>query len=129
MSTIYDKETETFARETQILPTRLRESRERAGFYQTTVSKHLGIHSSALSNYERGLRAPNTVTLASLAKMYNVSTDYLLGLTDTMISTTPSRRSVVTATRWYNDSVEKRTNDLSELAKSIETVIKMKKNQ
>jgi len=41
----------------------------------------LGITFQALSNYERGLRDPDTELLAKLAELYSVSTDYLLGLT------------------------------------------------
>ncbi|MCL6477432.1 MAG: helix-turn-helix domain-containing protein [Peptococcaceae bacterium] len=58
---------------------RLKEARERRGFTQVYVAKQLGITNTAVSNYERGERDPDTALLKRLAELYDVSTDYLLG--------------------------------------------------
>lgn len=50
---------------------------------QDEVSKGIGISRGALSYYESGDRKPDINTLYALAKYYGVSTDYLLGLSDT----------------------------------------------
>lgn len=62
---------------------RLRERREKAGLTQGQVSEYEEISRSYISNLERGQNAPDVWGLqARLAKRYNTSTDYLLGLTD-----------------------------------------------
>lgn len=61
---------------------RLKQERERLGLTQEDVAKRVGITAAALSNYERGIRDPDTELLAKLANVYGVSTDYLLGLVD-----------------------------------------------
>lgn len=50
---------------------------------QDEVAKGIGISRGALSYYEKGERNPDINTLSSIAKYYNVSADYLLGLSDT----------------------------------------------
>lgn len=64
------------------LGARLKKEREKRNWSQIYVSKKIGITNAVLSNYERGQRDPDTETLAKLAKLYEVSTDYLLGRTD-----------------------------------------------
>lgn len=62
---------------------RLKERREKAGLTQGQVSEYEEISRSYISNLERGQNAPEVWgLLAKLAKRYNTSTDYLLGLTD-----------------------------------------------
>ena len=49
---------------------------------QDDVAKELGISRASLSYYETGARKPDINTLYALAKYYNVSSDYLLGLSE-----------------------------------------------
>ena len=49
---------------------------------QKQVAEQLGITVSAYSNYEQGIREPSYDILIKIAKLYNVTTDYLLGLED-----------------------------------------------
>lgn len=58
---------------------RLKEVREKRGYTQIAVAKKLGITNTALSNYERGERDPDTTLLKRLAELYLVSIDWLLG--------------------------------------------------
>lgn len=46
------------------------------------MAKDTGISASAISNYERGIRKPDADTLIALAKYFDCSTDYLLGLAE-----------------------------------------------
>ena len=48
---------------------------------QRTVANLLGISQALLSHYENGLREPGLEFVVSLAKLYEVSCDYLLGTT------------------------------------------------
>ena len=62
-----------------ILPVRLKEAREKAGWTQEQVSEKLSISIGTLSGYERGYRSPNPDMLSKLAELYNTTTDNLLG--------------------------------------------------
>ncbi|MBR6619501.1 MAG: helix-turn-helix transcriptional regulator [Clostridia bacterium] len=59
----------------------LKKLREESGYTQKYVSDYLNIKQPQYSRYERGLRDVPTDILISLAKLYNTSTDYILGLT------------------------------------------------
>ena len=61
---------------------RLRELRQEAQMTQTSVAREMNISNSALSQYEASKRVPDYDLLCKLARLYDVSTDYLLGLTD-----------------------------------------------
>lgn len=47
---------------------------------QKQLSEQIGIAVSAISSYESGTRYPSYDVLISLARIFHVSTDYLLGL-------------------------------------------------
>ncbi len=59
---------------------RLRELRTQAGLTQLQLAQRLGITKSVISFYELSERAPSPDVLIRLAKIFHVSTDYLLGL-------------------------------------------------
>lgn len=59
---------------------RLTQLRESNDWSKTTVAKHLGIPLSTYANYEYGLREPDIETIGKIAKLYNVTTDYLFGI-------------------------------------------------
>jgi len=59
---------------------RLRELRINKGLNISTAARMLDIPFSTYSNYERGVREPNSETLIKLANFYETSIDYLLGL-------------------------------------------------
>ncbi|MFA8439341.1 helix-turn-helix domain-containing protein [Pueribacillus sp. YX66] len=65
-----------------MLPKRLKELREKSGYLQKFVADKLGVKSNTLSGYENGTRSPDPDMLISLAKLYDVTTDYLLGKSD-----------------------------------------------
>lgn len=62
--------------------TRLKELRLEHGYSQAEVSKALGLTRNAFTNYELGIREPSLTTLIAICKLFNVSSDYLLGLSD-----------------------------------------------
>lgn len=49
---------------------------------QSDLANILGITVSAYGNYELGQREPDNANLVKLARYFNVSTDYLLGLSN-----------------------------------------------
>ncbi len=61
---------------------RLRLLREERGLKQQEIADLLEISTSTIGMYERGHRDPNTDSVRTLAKFFNVTTDYLLGYSD-----------------------------------------------
>ncbi|CAK7062278.1 helix-turn-helix transcriptional regulator [Tissierella sp.] len=61
---------------------RLKELRYEKNLLQKDVANYLNISTSAYGYYEQGKRNPDTETIKNLANFFNVSTDYLLGRTD-----------------------------------------------
>ena len=59
---------------------KLKELRRQAGMTQQQLASRLEITKSVVSFYELQERSPSTEVLAKLAKIFCVSTDYLLGL-------------------------------------------------
>lgn len=47
---------------------------------QSQLAQKLGLTKSVISAYETGLRLPSYDILIHIAQIYNVSTDYLLGM-------------------------------------------------
>lgn len=63
-------------------PERLKRLRERQKRKQYVVSELCGLNRSAIRRYERGEREPGLKELVSIADYFEVSLDYLTGLTD-----------------------------------------------
>ena len=61
---------------------RIRDLREDRDLTQTQVAQMLNCSQQAYSNYEPGQRDIPTDILIKLAKIYNVSVDYILERTD-----------------------------------------------
>lgn len=64
----------------QVFPPRLKKAREYNGLTQKEVANTLKIAVSTYSKYEIGTTEPNIQTLAMLAKLFGVSTDWLVGI-------------------------------------------------
>lgn len=61
---------------------RLKELRNEAGLTQKEVATKLNISQPTYVQWESGRRSPSSETLEKFAKLFNVSTDYLLGKTN-----------------------------------------------
>ena len=61
---------------------RLRDLREDRDLVQKEVAAILGIDQRVYSNYETGKRERPTRFVVKLAKFYNTSADYILGMTN-----------------------------------------------
>ena len=66
----------------QIFTERLKELRTDKGLSQVQLAKETGLGKSAIGFWEKGQRIPNALAVITLAKYFNVTTDYLLGLID-----------------------------------------------
>ena len=65
-----------------ILGTRLKELREEKNLTQKQLASKLGLNSVTYLHYEKSQREPPLSLLADIAKFFDVSVDYLLGLKD-----------------------------------------------
>lgn len=70
-----------------VFSVRLAEARRDLGASQKAVAMDLGVSQALLSHYEKGIRECGMDFIAKAAVYYDVSADYLLGLTDTKRST------------------------------------------
>ena len=61
---------------------RLKQLRLNKNLRQEQVANLIGVNKSAISTYENNTRQPSFEILVRLATLYRVSTDYLLGRTD-----------------------------------------------
>lgn len=61
---------------------RLRDLRLEKGLLQKDIAKLLGVDRTTYAKYETEASEPNRDTLIKLAKIFEVSTDYLLEVTD-----------------------------------------------
>lgn len=61
---------------------RLIELRKDHGYTREAFAKHLGISKYTLRNYELSVNEPGSAFLKEISDMFNISIDYLLGLTD-----------------------------------------------
>nr|WP_269141110.1 helix-turn-helix transcriptional regulator [Pectinatus frisingensis] len=57
---------------------KLKQCRKDAGLTQAQLGRELNLAESTISLYESNKRSPDNVTLSKIAKLLNVSTDYLL---------------------------------------------------
>lgn len=69
-----------------LFPKRLRDLRTRANWSQQDLADKSGLERKSIIRYENGQGVPNSKALQSLANLFGVSTDYLLGLNADLIS-------------------------------------------
>ena len=62
------------------LADRIRMIRESHDMTQSQLAKELHITRSAVNGWEMGLSVPSTQCIVEIAKLFNISTDYLLGM-------------------------------------------------
>lgn len=62
---------------------RIKDLREDNDKTQREVAKYLNMHRSVYCRYESGEREIPTWAVLKLAELYNTTTDYILGRTDT----------------------------------------------
>lgn len=64
----------------EIAKIRLKQIRTELGLSQYEVQTETGISQSKISRFETGEREPTIEDIAKLAELYNVTTDWLLGI-------------------------------------------------
>ena len=92
-----------------MLGQKLAELRKKKGLSQYEMADRLGVSRGKLANYEQGSRQPDFDTLSKLADFFDVSTDYLLGRTETP--------------RTDNKLPELTTKDERDISKKLENIL------
>ena len=87
----------------EILGNKLFELRKKSGISQEEFADKLNVSRQAVSKWERGEALPDTDNLISIAKLYNVSLDELVGHTPTCESEQPSEERAEEKTSYEND--------------------------
>jgi transcriptional regulator with XRE-family HTH domain len=77
-----------------IFSERLKAVRERRGYSQADLAKKAGLQATAISHFETGGRSPSFDNLRRLSDALNVSTDYLMGRSETEEMVGPSADSL-----------------------------------
>lgn len=93
---------------------RIKEIRKQLGITARQVAEHINVAESTMSLYESGKREPDIETIVKLAKYFNVTLEYLLGVGDT--PTEEERRVLDVADYFYN---EEKPADEGELEKDV----------
>jgi transcriptional regulator with XRE-family HTH domain len=95
----------------EIFAKRLKEARELRNLSQADLATRARLQASAVSHFETGTRRPSFDNLRRLADALHVSTDYLLGRTESMTG-------AATADVLYRD-IERLSSDDREMASDI----------
>ncbi len=74
---------------------RLRDIRKDHGDTQESLGRKLGFATPTVSKWEQGKTDPDLETLKQICQMYEVSADYLLGLTDDDPLLSQKRREIL----------------------------------
>lgn len=69
------------------LAMRLQALRGNKHIKQSDIADAIGISRISVSNYENGERKPDSDTIIKYSKFFNVTSDYLLGLSDSQLNT------------------------------------------
>lgn len=64
------------------LPIKLKELRQNHNVTQKQIAEHIGVTSVSVQRFEYGDRRPSLENIIKLCQFFNVSADYLLGLSD-----------------------------------------------
>lgn len=91
---------------------RLRATRKANKLTQEQLAKLLKTTKGTISNYENGYSTPSNEMLASIAEVLNVSSDYLLGISD---NPTPSETNLIDITNNFEFVIPKGTIFISNL--------------
>lgn len=106
----------------QILADRLRALRENLGKTQPEVAQDFGVTVSALQGWEAGRRDPSPDLLVQFSRYFNVSADYLLGISDepAPIDSSSAPARLPRMARWLRAALAEKRVRLAAVARSLQ---------
>lgn len=99
---------------------RLKQLREEKRLTQKELAFELSIGSKTISDYERESSSPDNDTLMIIAKFFNVSADYLLGLSDERTPPTPKEKLSGVQLALFNQTENLNEEQMKDVLKYIE---------
>ncbi|MGG7199295.1 helix-turn-helix domain-containing protein [Clostridium butyricum] len=103
------------------LADRLKELRTEKSLSQTKLAELFNISQQAVSHYEKWVRDIDTSLIKNLANFFDVSTDYLLGISEIRNYTDDSNITIAINSNTYNDNIpreaKKEINEFIEYVK------------
>lgn len=94
-----------------LLKDRLKELRLERDLLQKDIAQILNLTTSAYGYYEQGKRVPDSETIKILSNFYNVSSDYLLGMSDVRNYTEDSNITIALNSDTDYDNLPKEAKD------------------
>ncbi|HFL2571702.1 transcriptional regulator (plasmid) [Clostridioides difficile] len=98
---------------------RLKELRLKKKLKQSELGKEIGISASTIGMYEQGRRFADQSTLIKLAQYFDVTTDYLLGFSETNYSVnstiaglSPIREDEIITNESINETIKSKQKDV-----------------
>lgn len=104
-----------------VIGRRIRELRTAKGLTGAELAKLIDIKQPNVSAFELGTKKPSLSTLANIAKVFDVTTDYLMGVTDDPRNASPAFAAMLS--EWL-DEMPIRLPELAERANMLEDDIK-----
>lgn len=99
---------------------RLKQLREEKRLTQKELAFELSIGSKTISDYERESSSPDNDTLMIIAKFFNVSADYLLGLSDERTPPTTKEKLSGVQLALFNQTENLNEEQMKDVLKYIE---------
>ena len=88
---------------------RLKKCRNEKGMSQQEIANALNVQRQIISYYETGKRQPNITDIVKLAELYNISADYILGLSD--VATTDENMKYICGYTGLSEKAVKKLNE------------------
>lgn len=102
---------------------RLKKSRKARNFTMLALGKKVGVAKSTIAGYESGFRTPSLDVIVTIATTLNLSTDYLLGLSE--IPAPPRYNKQMTSNgQLHWDGIEMQEEELEEMKRILEDSVK-----
>ena len=94
---------------------RLADLRKDMGWRQKELAEKLGVKEKTISAYENEITAPSDPVQEKIARLFNISLDYLHGLTNTEISY--DKKDFIELPKGYSEKMKKEVQEYMGLLK------------
>lgn len=110
------------------LASRLKAARESKGMSQLYVSDRIKVGNKSISDWERGISEPDAESIGKLAALYGVTTDYLLGLSESKKNELTSDDFTIAFSGLSEELTEEQKKQLLDIANAFAATNNIKKN-